>query len=126
MSIRTPLAHARGLGSAKSGTGHWWAQRLTAIALVPMVLWFVASVAGLAGAEYGAVRAWIGEPVTAILLILLIVATFHHMQLGMQVVIEDYVHVEWLKITCIVLVKFAAVFLGVAAGFAVLKIAFAG
>ena len=71
-------------------------------------------------------RAWIGEPVTAILLVLLIVATFHHMQLGMQVVIEDYVHVEWLKITCIVLVKFAAVFLGVAAGFAVLKIAFAG
>lgn len=126
MSLRTNLGKARGLGSAKAGIHHWWAQRLTAIALVPLTLWFVASIAGLAGAEIGPVRAWIGEPVTAILLVLLIAATFHHMQLGMQVVIEDYVHVEGLKITGIVLVKFAAIVLAVASGFAVLKIAFVG
>jgi succinate dehydrogenase / fumarate reductase membrane anchor subunit len=126
MSLQTDLGKVRGLGSAKEGVHHWWAQRLTAIALVPLVLWFVASVAGLAGAEFVAVRAWIAQPVTSILLVLLIAATFHHMQLGMQVVIEDYVHAEWLKITSIVLVKFAAVFLAVVAAFAVLKIAFAG
>ncbi len=126
MSLQTDLGKVRGLGSAKEGVHHWWAQRLSALALVPLVLWFVASVASLAGADIGPVRAWIAEPVTAILLVLLIAATFHHMHLGMQVVIEDYVHVEWLKITSIVLVKFAVIGLAVAAGFAVLKIAFAG
>ena len=126
MSLQTDLGKARGLGSAKQGVHHWWAQRLTALALVPLVLWFVAAIAGLAGADIVAVRAWIAQPLTSILLVLLIAATFHHMQLGMQVVIEDYVHVEWLKITGIVLVKFAAIALAVAAGFAVLKIAFAG
>ena len=126
MSLRTDLGKARGLGSAKEGVHHWWAQRLTAVALIPLFLWFVASIAGLAGSDIGPVRAWIAEPVTAILLVLLIVATFHHMQLGMQVVIEDYVHAEGLKIAGIVLVKFAAIALAVASGFAVLKIAFAG
>ena len=126
MSLRTDLGKVRGLGSAKEGAHHWWSQRLTAVALVPLVLWFVASVAGLAGADIGPVRAWIAQPVTAVLLVLLIGVTFHHMQLGMQVVIEDYVHTEWLKITGIVLVKFAAVVLAAASAFAVLKIAFAG
>ena len=126
MSLRTDLGKVRGLGSAKEGTHHWWAQRLTAIALIPLVLWFVASVAGLAGADIGPVRAWIAQPVTAILLVLLIGVTFHHMQLGLQVVIEDYVHAEWLKIAGIILVKFAAVLLAAASAFAVLKIAFAG
>lgn len=126
MSLRTDLGKVRGLGSAKEGTQHWWAQRLTAIALIPLVLWFVASVAGLAGADIGPVRAWIAQPVTAILLVVLIGVTFHHMQLGLQVVIEDYVHAEWLKFTSIILVKFAAVLLAAAAAFSVLKIAFAG
>lgn len=126
MSLRTDLGKVRGLGSAKEGVQHWWAQRLTALALVPLTLWFVASIAGLAGSDIGPVRAWIGHPLSAILLLLLIAATFHHMQLGLQVVIEDYVHTEWLKITGIVLVKFAAIALAVASGFAVLKIAFAG
>lgn len=126
MSLRTDLGKVRGLGSAKEGAQHWWAQRLTALALVPLTLWFVASIAGLAGSDIGPVRAWIGHPMSAILLLLLIAATFHHMQLGLQVVIEDYVHTEWLKITGIVLVKFVAIALAVASGFAVLKIAFAG
>jgi len=125
MSLRSPLGRVRGLGSAKDGTAHWWAQRLTAVALVPLILWFVASLCAMTGADYDAVRAWIASPLVAILLVLLIVAAFHHMQLGLQVVIEDYVHGEFCKIAGIVLVKFAAVALGVAAVFSVLKIAFA-
>jgi succinate dehydrogenase / fumarate reductase membrane anchor subunit len=124
MSYRTPIGRARGLGSAKDGTAHWWAQRLTALALVPLVLWFVISVVRLIGAGHGAVVAWLGSPVAAGLMILLIVATFHHAQLGVQVVIEDYVHNEAGKIAAIILVKFAAVVLGLAGILAVLAIAF--
>ncbi|MCZ6509344.1 MAG: succinate dehydrogenase, hydrophobic membrane anchor protein, partial [Alphaproteobacteria bacterium] len=91
MSLRSPLGRARGLGSAKSGTQHWWAQRLTAIALVPLTIWFVIAMVAATGSDYTTARAFIGNPVTAVLLVLLIVATFHHAQLGLQVVIEDYV-----------------------------------
>jgi succinate dehydrogenase / fumarate reductase membrane anchor subunit len=126
MGLRSDLGRVRGLGSAKDGTSHWWAQRLTAIALIPLTLWFVASVISLTGADVLAVKAWIASPLVAVLLIVLIAATFHHAQLGVQVVIEDYVHAEWLKITSIVLVKFAAVLLAAIAAFAVLKIAFTG
>jgi succinate dehydrogenase / fumarate reductase membrane anchor subunit len=126
MGLRSNLGRVRGLGSAKDGTSHWWAQRLTAIALIPLTLWFVASVISLTGADVLAVKAWIASPLVAVLLIVLIAATFHHAQLGVQVVIEDYVHAEWLKITSIVLVKFAAVLLAAIAAFAVLKIAFTG
>ena len=123
MNLRSPLARVRGLGSAKEGVAHWWAQRLTAIALVPLVIWFVASVCAMTGADYAAVHAWVGTPLVSILLVLLTIAVFHHAQLGLQVVIEDYVHSEWLKIASIVLVKFAAVALGVAAVFSIVKIA---
>jgi len=126
MDFRTPLARVRGLGSAKEGVAHWWAQRLTAIALVPLTLWFVISIVGMVGADRPMVVAWLGHPVTAILLILLIAATFHHAQLGMQVVIEDYVHTGWLKWTSILFVKAVALVLALAAIFAILRIAFAG
>ena len=126
MSLRTDLGRVRGLGSAKEGAAHWWAQRVTAVALIPLSLWLVGALASLAGAEVGAVRAWIANPIVAITLVLLIGVTFHHMQLGMQVVIEDYVHTEWAKISGIVLVKFGAVVLAAAGIFAVLKIALAG
>lgn len=126
MSLRTDLARVRGLGSAKSGTGHWLAQRLSALALVPLMLWLVVSLVTLAGAEHAAVVAWLGNPLVAVLMVLMIAAGFHHAQLGMQVVIEDYVHTEWLKVASIVLVRFAAAALGVAAAFSVLKIAFSG
>ena len=123
MNLRSPLARVRGLGSAKEGAAHWWAQRMTAVALVPLVIWFVASVCAMTGADYGAVREWVGSPLVSVLLVLLAIAVFHHAQLGLQVVLEDYVHTEWLKIASIALVKFAAVALAVATVFSILKIA---
>ena len=126
MSLRTDLGKVRGLGSAKEGVGHWWAQRLTAIALIPLLLWFVASVVPLFGAELRIVREWISSPVNSVLLLTLIVAVFHHAQLGLQVVIEDYVHTGWLRLASVIAVKFAAFGLSATSLFAVLKIAFTG
>ncbi len=126
MSLRSPLGRARGLGSAKSGTQHWWAQRLTAIALVPLVVWFVIAMVAATGSDYASARTFIGNPITAVLMILLIAATFHHAQLGLQVVIEDYVHSKSTEIVLLLLVKGAAIVLVIAAIFAVLSIAFGG
>ena len=121
---RSPLSVARGLGSSNDGLGHWWKQRLTSVALVPLVVWFVASVAWLAGADHAGFVGWIARPYNALLMILLLAAGFHHAQLGLQVVIEDYVHGEGCKLAMIVVVKFAALLLALAGIFAVLKIAF--
>jgi succinate dehydrogenase / fumarate reductase membrane anchor subunit len=126
VTYRTPLGNARGLGSAKSGAHHWWMQRLTAIALVPLTLWFVASLIQLTGADHQSATAWLSSPIQAVLMLLLIAATFHHMQLGLQVVIEDYIHSESAKIVVLVLAKLASMLLAAAAAFAVLKIAFGG
>ncbi len=125
-SMRTPMGRVRGLGSAKDGFHHWWMQRLTAVALVPLVLWFVVSVAGMAGMDHAAAVAWIGSPAVTVLLVLLIAATFWHAQLGVQVVIEDYVHGEGCKLAALIAVKFAAVLLAVATIVAVLRLAFGG
>lgn len=125
-SMRTPMARVRGLGAAKEGVHHWWMQRLTAIALVPLTLWFVVSVAGLAGMDHAAAAAWIGSPPVAVLLVLLVAATFWHAQLGVQVVVEDYVHNEAVKLTVLIAIKFAAIGLAVACIFAVLRLAFGG
>ena len=122
--LRTPLARARGLGSAKEGVHHWWMQRLTAIALIPLVVWFAISLVMMSGADYGAVRAWIGSPVVMVLLILTIAVGLHHGQLGLQVVIEDYVHGDGSKLALIVAVRFIAVLFGLAAIVAVLRIGF--
>ena len=123
MTMRSPLSRARGLGSAKTGTGHWWAQRLTALALIPLVIWFVVSMIIVTGADHAAAVEFISSPINAVLLILLIVATFHHGQLGLQVVIEDYIHTKWLEVGLIIAVKGAAIFLGVASVYAVIAIA---
>jgi succinate dehydrogenase / fumarate reductase membrane anchor subunit len=122
--MRTVVGRVRGLGSAKEGVSHWWAQRLTALALVPLLLWFVASVIGLIGAPYEAFRAWVRNPIDAVLLVTLIVATFHHAQLGLQVVIEDYVHFELTKLASVLIVKAAALMLGLISVWAVIKLAF--
>jgi succinate dehydrogenase / fumarate reductase membrane anchor subunit len=123
---RTPLARARGLGSAKDGVGHWWAQRLTAIALIPLVVWFAVSLVMLSGADYTVVRAWIGAPLVMMLLTLIIVVGLYHGQLGMQVVIEDYVGSDGWKLALIVIVKFIAVLFGLGAIVAILRIGFGG
>jgi succinate dehydrogenase / fumarate reductase, membrane anchor subunit len=125
-TLRSPLGRAVGLGSAKEGVEHWWMQRLTAIALVPLALWFVASVIALAGADHVAVIEWLSGPLAAILMLLLIGATFYHAALGLQVVIEDYIHGEGAKFAALVLNKFICFALAVAGIFAVLKIAFGG
>ena len=122
---RTPLARARGLGSAKEGVHHWWAQRLTAIALIPLVVWFAISLVMLSGADYAVVRAWIGSPLVMVLLILTIGIGLHHGQLGMQVVWEDYTDGA-LRVVMIVFTKFLAVGGAAFALFALAKIAFGG
>ena len=124
--LRTPLSRARGLGSAKQGVHHWWAQRITAVALIPLVMWFAISLIMMSGADYAVVRAWIGSPVVMVLLTLTIVIGLHHGQLGMQEVVEDYVHGEGMKLALIVLLRFTAVFFGLAAIVAILRIGFGG
>jgi succinate dehydrogenase / fumarate reductase membrane anchor subunit len=122
---RTPLARARGLGSAKAGVHHWWAQRLTAIALIPLVVWFAISLVMLSGAEFNVVRAWIGSPLVMVMLILTIGIGLHHGQLGLQVVWEDYTDGA-LRVVMIVLTKFLAVLFGLSAIVAILRIGFGG
>jgi succinate dehydrogenase / fumarate reductase membrane anchor subunit len=124
MELRSTLGRVRGLGSAKEGVSHWWAQRTTALALVPLCLWFAASVIGLAGADYTAVVVWFKSPFNATLMILLIGATFYHAVLGLQVVLEDYVHHEGRKLASIVIIKGLAGALGLLAVVAILKLAF--
>lgn len=126
MSLRSPLGRVRGLGSAKEGTGHWWQQRLTAIALVPLSIWFIASAVQLAGVHYEQFQAWLAVPGNTALMLLLLFCIFHHAQLGMQAVIEDYVHDNAAKITAIILVKMTSVLLGVFACVAVLRTALVG
>lgn len=126
MTLRSPLSKARGLGSAKSGTHHWWMQRVTAIANIPLGAWFVVSVLGLIGAEHDVVVAWIAQPLTAILLILFIANIFYHLRLGLQVFIEDYIHAEGTKIAALLGVTFASIALATACIFSVLKISFGG
>ena len=121
--MRTDLGRVRGLGSAKEGVHHWWMQRLTAIALIPLILWFVASLAGLAGAGHAETVEWLGSPLVSIAVILMVVATLYHAALGVQVVIEDYVHHEGLKFCWLIAVKFIFLVLGVAAVFSLLKLA---
>lgn len=106
MNYRSPLAKVIGLGSAKEGSGHWWHQRLTAIALVPLTLWFTYSVAtNLTGPCVEQLHSWIGSPLNATLLIAFVVSLFYHTQLGVQVVLEDYIHSEGLKVFSILAVK---------------------
>jgi len=120
--LRSPLGRARGLGSARAGSGHWWAQRLTAIALVPLTLWFIFAVIHLSGASHQTVIDWLSAPLTLGLMLALIVATFHHLQLGLQIVIEDYVHQEALKTAAVLLVKGLSVMLALVCIVSVMKI----
>ena len=121
MSLRTPLSEAKGLGSAKEGVSHWWMQRLTAIALVPLAIWLAFAVAMLGNASYEAVVHWLQSPYVVVLLLLFVAATFYHTQLGLQVIIEDYVG-GWLKVASLILINFLCIVLAVAGIIALLKI----
>ena len=124
--MRSPLGRAIGFGSAKEGVDHWWTERITAIALVPLTLWFVIAVIELAGADRAAFVEWVRHPVPAVLLVLLLIAAFYHNALGLQVVIEDYVENEALRFGLIIIMKLVSVVLTVLGIFAVLKLSFAG
>lgn len=122
--MRSALGRARGLGSAKSGVGHWWAQRMTAIALLPLSLYFVLSVFLLEGAGQAAMRHYMAEPWNGVLFIALILALFYHLKLGMQVVIEDYIHTESRRLAAMLALKACVVFFGLLALISVLKLTF--
>ncbi|MDQ7994807.1 MAG: succinate dehydrogenase, hydrophobic membrane anchor protein [Luteibacter sp.] len=121
--LRNPLARARGLGSAKEGVSHWMLQRLTAVGLIFLTLWFVITVLSLIHADYATARASIARPWNAVMLIALIVTMFRHAVLGLQVVIEDYVHTRWLEVASLVAIKFIAVLAALSGVLAVLRIA---
>ena len=126
MRLRTPLSQARGLGAAGEGIHHWWTQRLTALALIPLSLWVVVSIIGVVGADYPTAVQWGRSPVVAVLLLLFTASAFYHAQLGLQVVLEDYVHVGWAKVATIILSKLLMITLAFVAGFAVLRVALGG
>lgn len=120
---RSPLARAIGLGSAKHGTGHWWAERVSAVALIPLTLWFVASIIAHTNSDYANLVAWLKSPFVNIPMILLLGVSFYHTALGLQVVIEDYVH-SGMKYVAVIAVRLVCLALGSAGIMAVLSIAF--
>ncbi len=126
MGMRTPLKNVRHLGSAKEGTVHWWHQKVTAVALIPLFVIALAYVISLVGADYDRVRYILSLPFTTILLLLLIGTTFYHLKLGLQVVIEDYIHTEMTKMVLLLLNSFFCAVVGLAAALAALKLAFGG
>jgi succinate dehydrogenase membrane anchor subunit len=124
MSMRSPLRQVRGLGSARSGTEHFWHQRLTAMANIPLTIGFVVIVASLMGRNHAAVVQILGSPLVAVLMLLFILSATVHMRIGMQVIIEDYVHDEVAKFTMLIANTFFAVVVALASAFAILKLSF--
>ena len=120
--MASPLKIAKGLGSAKTGLHHWWFQRLTAIALIPLTIWFVTIIAFINEADYQQSIDLISQPFNGTLLILFIIASFWHSQLGMQVVIEDYVSQKFMRITLLIIMKYFFIFIGILSIISILKI----
>lgn len=124
--LRTALREARGLGWAGSGAAHWWAQRLTAVALVPLAIWLVVSLLTLAGGTHGEFVSWLRNPLSTTLALLFLVTLFYHVALGLQVVLEDYIHNNALKVVAVVATQFACIVCAVLGILAVLRVAFTG
>jgi len=122
MSLRSPLSRVLGLGSAKDGTAHWWAQRVTAVALVPLTVWFVFSLLTLPDFDYETVRTWLSVPVTGFLAVLLVGVLSYHSYLGTIVIVEDYVTSSGMKVLCLMTLRFLYVLAGGAAVFAILRV----
>lgn len=126
MRMESPLGRVRGLGSAKSGAHHWWIERLTSVSTLLLFVWLLVSLLRLPNLDHDMMTGWLASPVNAVSMLLLIASTFWHLKLGMQVIIEDYVHEPGSKTFLILLLNFLTIAGGAAAGFAVLKIAFGG
>jgi len=122
-NLRTPLSLAKGMGSAKKGTGHFWHQRLTALALIPLVIWFCFSLASLPSLDHAGITEWLQSPLSAILMISSLIALFAHAAMGLQVVIEEYVGDHATRTAAIIFVHLFSIFLGITGIFSVLKIA---
>jgi succinate dehydrogenase / fumarate reductase membrane anchor subunit len=121
-NTRTPLSRAIGVGSAHSGVQHWWAQRVSAIALIPLTVWFIAAIIAQTGADYTAFVAWMRNPLTDILMGLLLIALFYHAALGLQVVVEDYIH-SGVRFAAVIAVRLSCFTLAIAGIVATLRIA---
>jgi len=124
MSLQSPLGRVLGLGSAKDGTGHWWAQRVSAVALIPLTLWFMFSLMALPALDYPTVRAWLSFPLSGFLALLLVAVMTYHSYLGTNEVVEDYVHSAGMKVLSLLLLRFAHVLVGGASIFAIMRVAF--
>ena len=124
MNLRSPLGQVSGLGSAKDGTGHWWSQRVSAVALIPLTLWFLFSLLSLPSLDYITVRTWLSFPMSGFLAVLLVAVLAYHSYLGTTVVIEDYVHSAGMKLLLLLLLRFLYVLVGGASIFAILRVAF--
>jgi len=124
MSLRSPLRRVLGLGSAKDGVGHWWAERVTSVALVPLTLWFGIALLALPAYDYDTVRAFLAAPMHGLLAVLLVAVMASHSDLGTRVIVEDYVHAPLLKVSLLLLLRFAYVLIAGAAIFAILRIVF--
>ena len=124
MSLRSPMGRVLGLGSARDGTTHWWAQRVTAVALVPLTLWFVLSLLSLPDFDYETVRTWLSVPITGFLALLLVGVLSYHSYLGTIVIVEDYVTSSGMKVLTLMILRFLYVLAGGAAMFATLRVVF--
>lgn len=122
MSLRNPLAAVRGLGSAKEGSHHWIVQRLTAVLLAPLSIWFLLVALAVAGGGYAEARSFLAQPLNACLMAAFVLALFYHAQLGLQVVVEDYIHVRWLEIALQVGIKFVCFLAAIASLLAIVRI----
>jgi succinate dehydrogenase / fumarate reductase membrane anchor subunit len=124
MTLRSPLGKVLGMGSAKDGTAHWWAQRVSAVALIPLTLWFVFSLLTLPAFDYDTVRTWLSVPFSGFLAVLLVAVLAYHSYLGTIVIVEDYVTAAGMKVLTLLVLRFLYVLCGGAGIFAILRVVF--